>query len=66
VRLSTDADDDLVEMPDVVAAGPLALEPANEIMTELESPTPQASEETRIPRSKSISSTRRRLNGNRK
>ena len=38
--LSGDADDDLIEMPDVAAAGPLALEPANEILAEFESPTP--------------------------
>src|SRR5580704_9243007 len=37
--LSGDADDDLIEMPDVAAAGPLALEPANEILAEFETPT---------------------------
>jgi hypothetical protein len=40
MSLSGDADDELIEMPDVTAAGPLAAEPANEILAEFESRTP--------------------------
>src|SRR5262249_7312519 len=39
-RLTGDADHDLIEMPDVAAAEPLALEAAGELLAELESPTP--------------------------
>jgi len=52
VRLADAADDDLVEMPDIAAAGLLALEVASEIPAEFESPTPHGSRWTQVfPRS---------------
>ena len=38
--LSGDADDDLIEMPDIAAAGSPALQAANEVLAEFQSPTP--------------------------
>lgn len=40
VLFPSDADDDLVEMPDVVAARPLTTEPACVVPPELQSPAP--------------------------
>jgi hypothetical protein len=40
VRLYADADGNPVEMPNVAAAGPLALEPATELLAEFENPMP--------------------------
>jgi hypothetical protein len=36
VLLTGDADHDLIEMPDVAVTGPLALEPANEVLAEFD------------------------------
>jgi hypothetical protein len=66
IRLASDRDHDLVEMPDVMAARRLAPEAASVHRPELPPHHRTVSQETTMPRSSSISSTSRRLSGNRK
>jgi hypothetical protein len=66
VLLARDRDHDLVEMPDVAAAWRLALEAASVGWPNFSAQRRTVSYETTMPRSSSISSTSRRLRGNRK
>ncbi len=69
IFLTSDADDDFIQMPDIVWAGTLPLEPTGIFRAEFQSPSTDGlirNDETTIPRSSSISSTKRRLSGKRK
>ena len=66
VLLASNAADDLVEVPFVAAAGGSPTDAVGEFLAEFQAPLPDRLVGNRVPRAASISSTIRKLSGNRK
>ena len=66
VLLASNAEDDLVKVPFVAAAGGSPTDAVGEFLAEFQAPLPDRLVGNRVPRAASISSTIRKLNGYRK